>query len=274
LEIVMRKTLSRLAVLMIAASAGAPRAQPTPPGAPPPTPPQQAHTPLARTLQDHDWTMQSAADAAGSPLAPLLVPGHPFVMRFDGARLGVKGGCNLMSGGWRLSAQGQLRVARMAATQKACEPPLMAADAAMAALLAQPLQARVEPGETPTLRLQSPEGKRLAFTGRRTAKSLYGAPTRIFLDVAAQRVACTPPLQPPTTCLEVRELRFDDKGLPVGEPGQWQPFYAEIGGARPGGPVQGRRPEEVAGTRRALRRIRPASTRRPRLVTYGTVESR
>jgi len=216
-----RKALSRLALMtLIAASAGVPRAQST----------AGSDATLRRALQSHDWTMQSATDAAGKPLETLLVPGHKFVMRFVGARLAVDGGCNLLSGGWRLSAQNQLSIGRMATTQKACEPPLMAADAAMAALLAQPLQASVEPGETPTLRLESPEGSALTFTGRRTAKSLYGAPTRIFLEVAAQRVPCTPALQPPTTCLEVRERRFDDKGLPVGEPGPWQPSYAEIVG--------------------------------------------
>jgi hypothetical protein len=106
----------------------------------------------------------------------------------------------------------------------------MAADQAMSALLAQPLQASVEQGEGPTLRLVSPERQTLSFAGKRTPQSLYGAPKRIFLEVAPQRVACTPSPMPPTTCLQVRELRFDDKGLRVGEPGHWRTFYGEIEG--------------------------------------------
>jgi heat shock protein HslJ len=220
----MRCTLRRLTLLvLIAASAGALQAQ-TAAG------PGAAAATLARTLQDHDWTLQSATDAAGKPVESLLAPGHPFVMRFDGARLGVQGGCNLLSGGWRLSPQDQLVVGRMVATQMACEPPLMIADAALSALLAKPLSARVAPGETPTLRLESPEGTALAFSGRRTTRSLYGAPTRIFMEVAAHRVACSPAPQPTTTCLQVRERRFDDKGLAVGEPGPWQAFSGEIVG--------------------------------------------
>ena len=109
---------------------------------------------------------------------------------------------------------------------KACEPPLMAADKAMAAALAAPLQARVEAGQAPMLRLVSPERQTLSFSGQRTSKSLYGAPKRIFLEVAPQRVACTPAPQPATTCLQVRELRFDDKGLRVGEPGPGRPSTA------------------------------------------------
>lgn len=217
-----------LLALMVAAASVLP-AQPA--GASAPTSPRRtADASLVRALQDHDWTLQAAIDASGKPAEALLVPGHPFVMRFDGARVAVKGGCNQLSGAWRLSPQNSLTVGRVATTQKACEPPLMAADTAMAAALATPLQARVETGEAPMLHLVTAERQALSFSGRRTSKSLYGAPTRIFLEVAAQRVACTPALQPPGTCLQVRERRFDDKGLRVGEPGPWQAFYGEIVG--------------------------------------------
>jgi heat shock protein HslJ len=196
-----------------------------------PTPPRRtADAALVRALQDHDWTLRAAVDASGKPVEALLVPGHPFALRFDGTRIAVRGGCNLLSGAWRLSPQNRLEIGRVASTQKACEPPLMAADTAMAAALAAPLEARVEAGEPPTLHLVSAERQALSFSGRRTSKSLYGAPTRVFLEVAAQRVACTPALQPPSTCLQVRELRFDDKGLRVGTPGPWQAFYGEIVG--------------------------------------------
>jgi heat shock protein HslJ len=218
-----------LALLAVAASA-LPLRLAAATGAAPTPPRRTADAALVRALQDHHWTLRAATDAAGKPLDVLLVPGHPFVMRFDGARVAVKGGCNQLSSAWRLSPQNSLTFGRAASTQKACEPPLMAADTAMAALLAAPLQARVEAGATPMLLLVSSERQTLTFSGQRTSKSLYGAPTRIFLEVAAQRTACTPALQPPTTCLQVRELRFDDQGLRVGEPGPWQAFYSEIVG--------------------------------------------
>jgi heat shock protein HslJ len=228
----MHKQPLRLALLVLMAVAAS--ALPAPPAAAADAsaqPPRRtADAALVRALQDHDWTLRAAVDASGKPVEALLVPGHPFVMRFDGARVAVQGGCNLLSGAWRLSPQNRLEVGRVASTQKACEPPLMAADTAMAAALAAPLEARVEAGEPPTLHLVSAERQTLSFSGRRTSKSLYGAPTRVFLEVAAQRVACTPALQPPSTCLQVRELRFDDKGLRVGAPGPWRAFYGEIVG--------------------------------------------
>jgi heat shock protein HslJ len=228
----MSRTPGWIVMVLIAAAASV---LPAPPAAATdaagPTPPRRtADASLVRALQDHDWTLRAAVDASGKPVDALLVPGHPFALRFDDARIAVRGGCNLLSGGWRLSPQNRLEIGRLASTQKACEPPLMAADTAMAATLAAPLEARVEAGDAPTLHLVSAERQTLSFSGRRTSKSLYGAPTRIFLEVAAQRVACTPALQPPGTCLQVRELRFDDKGLRAGAPGPWQAFYGEIVG--------------------------------------------
>ena len=196
-----------------------------------PKPPAgKADASLAQALRDNRWTLQAATGADGKPLDALLVPGHPFVMNFDGERIGVQGGCNQMSGSWRFDPGNQLKVGPLASTMKACETPLMAADKAMSALLAQPLQASIEPGQSPTLLLLSPERQTLSFLGQRTPQSLHGAPTRIFLEVAPQRVACTPASMPPTTCLQVRERRFDDQGLRVGEPGPWQTFYDEIEG--------------------------------------------
>jgi heat shock protein HslJ len=57
-----------------------------------------------RALQDNVWTLQSGAEASGQPIDGLMVPGHDFVLRFDGARLAVTGGCNNMNGGWQLRA--------------------------------------------------------------------------------------------------------------------------------------------------------------------------
>jgi heat shock protein HslJ/uncharacterized lipoprotein NlpE involved in copper resistance len=196
----------------------------------PELPRRNADASLLPELQDHRWTLQTATDADGKPVDALLVPGHPFVIHLAGERIGVEGGCNQLSGSWHLNPPNQLQVGPLASTMKACEAPLMAADKAMSLLLAQPLQASIEPGQAPTLRLLSSERQTLSFVGQRTPQSLYGAPTRIFLEVAAQRVACTPTPMPPTTCLQVRERRFDDKGLRVGEPGPWQTFYGEIEG--------------------------------------------
>jgi heat shock protein HslJ len=196
-----------------------------------PTPQRRsADAALVRTLQDHRWTLQGATDSAGQPMNAVMVAGQPFVMQFDGARLAVQGGCNQMNGSWRLSPQGQMTVGRLAATMKACEPPLMQADAALSALLAQPLQTALTAGATPRLELKTAKNETLMLSGQPTLQSLYGKPTRMFLEVAPQTVPCQPGAGAPTQCLRVRERRFDAQGLRIEPPGEWRAFYERIDG--------------------------------------------
>ncbi|HEX8800119.1 MAG TPA: DUF4377 domain-containing protein, partial [Terriglobales bacterium] len=70
----------------------------------------------------------------------------------------------------------------------------------------------------------------LKFTGEPTPESLYGAGTTVFLEIAAQSVACPKPPSPNTRCLLYRERHYDDKGLPVGTPGEWKPLTVNIEG--------------------------------------------
>ena len=196
-----------------------------------PAPTRRAADPaLVRSLQDNVWTLQSGTEASGQPIDGLMVPGQAFQLRFDGARLAVTGGCNHMTGSWRLGPQRQLMVGRLAATMKACEPALMKADAALSAVLAQHLDVQLQGGAAPSLRLVSPSGQTLALAGQPTMQSLYGEPTRIFLEVAAQTVPCQPGAGAPTQCLQVRDRRFDKQGLRIEPPGEWRAFYGSIDG--------------------------------------------
>lgn len=195
-----------------------------------PTPNRRAADPaLVRSLQDHVWTLQSGSDASGQPIDGLMVPGQAFQLRFDGARLAVTGGCNNMSGSWRLSPQGQLMVGRLAATMKACEPALMQADAALSGVLAQHLGMQLQSGAAPSLRLESPSRQTLVLNGQPTPESLYGKATRIFLEVAPQTVECVSGVMR-GPCLQVRERRFDAQGLRIEPPGEWRNFHGSIEG--------------------------------------------
>jgi heat shock protein HslJ len=199
-------------------------------GAQPAAPRRAADPVLVRGLRGHVWTLQSASEANGQPIDGLIVPGKPFVMRFDGARLNVKGGCNTMFGSWRMSPQGQLMLGRLGATMMACDAPLMKADQVLSAVLSQPLAVHWAGGAEPTLRLQSPTQQQLVFTGEATLESRYGAAQRVFLEVAPQTVPCQPGAGAPRQCLQVRERRFDEQGLRIDPPGEWRLLYSEIQG--------------------------------------------
>ena len=235
--------------LLVAAAVALPvmsAAQSAPPSGPAR---RNADAALVRALQSNTWTLQSATEPSGQPVEGLLVPGHAFVMRMQDARVSIQGGCNSMNGGWRLSPPGrpkgadrtappegrpvapphQLTIGRLAATMKACDAPLMQADAALSALLAQPLDVALRSGDKPELRLVSPTRQTLVFSGQPTFESLYGKATRMFLEVAPQTVECVSGVMR-GQCLQVRERRFDQHGLRIEPPGAWRVFHGGIDG--------------------------------------------
>jgi len=186
---------------------------------------------LVRMLEDHRWTLESASDGQGRRLEALSPAGaRPAVFSFSEARLSIQASCNRLFGSYEISPQGQLKLGRMGSTMMACAPALMQADTALAALLAQPLTVEPLRGPSPGLRLTSAANETLLLSGQATPEALYGPGTRIFLEVAAQTVACTNPFSAARVCLQVRERRYDEKGLVVGLPGEWRPLYENIEG--------------------------------------------
>jgi len=186
---------------------------------------------MAQALQDHRWHLDSATDGQGRRIEA-LVPGQgrPFVFGFSGSRLSVQASCNQLVGSYQIDPEGQMQVGRIASTMMACEPALMQGDAALSAMLAKPMKVELVNGTPPVLRLTSAANETLALTGQMTPEARYGASTLIFLEVAAQPVACRNPLTADTVCLQVRERHYDEQGLVVGTPGEWRPLYEGIEG--------------------------------------------
>lgn len=131
------------------------------PAVPAPLPP-----PTASQLQAFEWTLDAASDAQGKALAALFPRAdRRFVLEFVGDNLALRGGCNSLAGRYEISSSGVLQVGPLMGTRRACELPLMQADSAIVALLAQSWQLRLEPGARPVLRLQSSQGQTLVWTG-------------------------------------------------------------------------------------------------------------
>ena len=186
---------------------------------------------LQRTLEAHRWTLTSATGSQGQRIDGLPAgAGRPVVFGFAEGRLNIEGGCNRIFGGYRIDGDNRLVLGRMASTMMACEPAAMKVDATLSDLLAAPAKIELAPGAEPVLRLVTAANATLSFVGQMTPEARYGPPTRIFLEVAAQTVACANPTTGASMCLQVRERRFDAQGLVVGTPGAWQPFYDPIEG--------------------------------------------
>ena len=181
-------------------------------------------------LTGHHWALQSATNVQGQRIDAFFPsPAKPMTLNFAEGRVNIAGGCNLRGGAYQING-GQLVVGPMPSTMMACEPPLMAADKSMANALAQPAAITVQPGTPATLTLVTATNDKLVFTGTPTLASQHGAPTRVFLEVAPQKVACNHPLMPNAQCLQTREIQFNEQGLRVGQPGPWQVFQGDIQG--------------------------------------------
>ncbi len=182
-------------------------------------------------LESHHWRLHSAIDGQNQRIAALSPrETRPIVLGFAGDRMSIQGGCNQRGGRYRITAPSQLEVDRMISTMMACEPELMQADAALSSLFAKPLQIEVINGASPQLRLVSASNETVVFTGSLTREAQFGPPTIVFLEVAPKRVTCSRPLSVGAQCLQVRQLHFDQQGLRVGKPGEWQPLYEDIEG--------------------------------------------
>jgi len=105
------------------------------------------------------------------------------------------------------------------------------------------------PGPEPTLAMLAASGETLLLTGQLTPEARFGPATTVFLEVGPQRLACDHSPSGDALCLQVREITFDEKGLRVGTPGEFQAFYGTIEGYT-----------HQAGTRNVLRvkRFQPA----------------
>ena len=200
-----------------------------------PAPGSNAAAGLLQVLQAHQWSLTAAADSQAQTIATLFpADAPPFLFTFSvsppASMLNFKGGCNNFGGSFQLNDRGELVTGPMRSTMMACQPPLMQADTALAALVAQPLQLSITWGAPPQLQLRTPSNEILTLSGQVTPEALYGPATRIFLEVGAQQLPCRNPRNGQTTCLQVREISFDEQGLRSAAPGPWQPFYDDIDG--------------------------------------------
>lgn len=187
----------------------------------------------AAVLPKHHWRLTDANDAKGQRIEALFARADkPLTLDFKGGRLNVRNTCNRMGGTYTVSGR-QLTIGKFASTMMACtDSKLMALDAEVGKRLQGKLGLRMTKGDAPPqLELKSTAGDVLVFTSEETAATRYGsAGERVFLEVAAQTAPCSHPLIPNMQCLQVREIKYDEKGLKVGKPGAFGNFYATIEG--------------------------------------------
>lgn len=185
---------------------------------------------LVPNLGNHTWTLLQALEADGASAWQL--PSRGVVLQFDEANQGlaVQGLCNRVHGRYSAQDSGALQVQPLVSTMMACpEQELMRLERQVSELLPQATGWQLINAAPATMELVFAQGQRWLLHGDVKHEALYGAPQRVFLEVAADKQPCSHPLIANKQCLQVRTVDYDGSGLKTME-GPWGAFYDEIDG--------------------------------------------
>ena len=185
-------------------------------------------------LAAYTWPLdRKLADSRAPGRACAAPHPGPAQLSFAQGQLSVKNLCNVVSAHYRLAGDGMV-VTQAIQSRRLCDPPeLMALEADVATQLPRikrfDVSESAQGGAAPKLRLHFADGSRWELSGTPTASTRFGSEgVRVFLEVAPRDVACP---KPPAgrRCLQVREVKFDEKGIRRSA-GKWRAFDGEIEG--------------------------------------------
>lgn len=176
-----------------------------------------------QTLTSYQWST-TTADAP-----------KPLVLSFNhDGYLHISTSCNDLSGSWKLQ-NNTLVIGSLASTRMGCEPKAANQERFATQLFNQaqlPFILNLNNSEMPTLTLTSTTGEKIIFTGKMTPESKYQAQGEIiFLEVSPETKSCTGIA--PQTCLQVREVKYNNKGIKTQVDKDWTLFYSPIEGFQP-----------------------------------------
>ncbi|WOE31586.1 MULTISPECIES: META and DUF4377 domain-containing protein [unclassified Acinetobacter] len=157
---------------------------------------------------------------------------QPLILNFNqDGRVAISTSCNNMMGSWKVQ-NNVLTISSLAATQKSCEEKAMQQENFASKLLNQaqlPFVLNLTDREAPTLSLVATTGEKVVFTGKMTPETKYQSQGEtIFLEVAPDTKPCTG--VGAQTCMQVREIKYNEQGLKTYTDPNWTLFYNQIEG--------------------------------------------
>ncbi|MCH7395297.1 META and DUF4377 domain-containing protein [Acinetobacter dispersus] len=157
---------------------------------------------------------------------------RPIVLSFlANDRLSVDTGCNRLNTSWKIE-NGLIATGDGASTMMACEPALMAQEKFAGDLLQKrqiAFEVNATNPEQPTLVIADAKGQKYTFVGTMTPEAKYQSEAKtVFLEISPETKSCTGVA--PQTCMQVREIKYDDKGLKTYADKNWSLYYGQIEG--------------------------------------------
>ena len=177
--------------------------------------------------QNADKTLASYQWSTSTENAP-----KPLVLNFlENGTLGISTSCNSMSTQWKVE-HNTLVTSNIASTMMACPDHAIKQEGLASSLFSDrktPFVLNTTDPQNPTLTIISATGEKLVFTGKLTPETQYNSQGEtIFLEVSPETKQCTGVA--PQTCLQVREVKYDEKGLKTQVDKDWTLFYDQIEG--------------------------------------------
>ena len=172
-----------------------------------------------KTLTAYTWSLDTGTTK------PMQLNFHQ-----DG-RLSISTSCNSISTAWTV-ANNELTTGNSMMTQMACPPAAMQQEQLAIQLFDKQKASFVLDAhnpQQPTLTFMDQTGKRYTFQGKMTPETKYqGQGETIFLEVSPETKSCTGVA--PQTCLQVREIKYNEQGLKTYQAQNWSLFYDTIEG--------------------------------------------
>ena len=179
----------------------------------------QINTTAAKNLTEYNWTYQGSKAS------------KPLVLSFDdNQRLSIQTGCNNQGGTWKVEGN-TIVTSPLASTMMACADDLMQQERLSADIFSEkkvPFTLSTQ-NDQAILTITDSKGQKYTFLGKMTAEAKYQSEGKIvFLEISPQTKSCTGVA--PQTCMQVREIKNDDKGIKTYADKNWSLYYGQIEG--------------------------------------------
>ncbi|MGE8537952.1 MAG: DUF4377 domain-containing protein [Acinetobacter sp.] len=157
---------------------------------------------------------------------------RPIVLSFDAqGRLSAVTGCNGLSTSWSIK-NNIISTSEVIGTEMACDAALMQQERFVSQLLQKreiPFTLNTTNPDQPTLMLTAADGQKYQFSGKMTPETRYqGQAEMIFLEISPETKSCSGVAQ--QSCLQVKEVKYDQNGLKTQVDKDWTLFYDQIEG--------------------------------------------
>lgn len=173
-----------------------------------------------QTLMQYQWSYET-------PDAP-----KPIILNFsDEGRLSISTSCNTMGSTWKIE-NNQIVTGSLMSTMMACPDNYMKQEGIASSWFEgrkAPFVLNLNDREKPTLTIIAANGEKIVLTGQMTPETKYNAKGEtIFLEISPETKQCTGVA--PQTCLQVREIKYNEQGLKTQVDKDWSLFYDKIEG--------------------------------------------